>query len=135
MKNSRGVWASIAMIGAMVCVPQWAQAGSDDSAASAPDSAQSPARSPEQIHVQPGVPRSSQPALSGRALDAHVLTQLKQRFDAADTDHTGRISVDQARSAGWGYLVNHFGQIDKAGRGTVSFDEIANYMRGMGARM
>lgn len=134
MKNSRGVMALIVTIGAVVCVPQWAQAGSDDGA-SAPDSGQSPARSPEQIHVQPGVPRSTQPALSGKALDAHVLTQLKQRFDAADTDHVGRINVDQARSAGWGYLVNHFGQIDKAGRGTVSFDEIANYMRGMGARM
>lgn len=106
--------------------------------ASIPESARAsrpPGLSPEEIYIPPGVPRSTQPPLSGEALDNYIREQLKQQFNAADTNRTGRVTIKQAEKAGWGYLVNHFNEIDRNKSGSVTFEDILSYMRSQGARL
>lgn len=66
---------------------------------------------------------------SGEALRQQVDAKLRQRFEAADTTHTGQVMLEQARQAGWGYLVKHFDRIDAAGNGSVSFEQVRQYQR------
>jgi hypothetical protein len=69
------------------------------------------------------------PPTSGEALRQQVERKLQRQFEAADTQGTGSITAEQARRAGWGYLVNHFEQIDTAHSGRVSFDQVKRYLR------
>ncbi|MES2324345.1 MAG: EF-hand domain-containing protein [Pseudomonadota bacterium] len=66
---------------------------------------------------------------SGAALRAQAVQKLKARFEQADLDASGSLTVDEARSAGLGYVVNHFGDIDSAGRGKVSFDDLKKHLQ------
>ncbi|AOK31578.1 MULTISPECIES: EF-hand domain-containing protein [Burkholderia] len=100
-----------------------------------PPRAAPPNENPERIRIPRDVRPSTQPPLSGPALQRHLRDRYKQRFDNADTDATGRITRDQARRAGWGYVVNHFDEIDAAQTGYVTFDDILHFMQRGGARL
>jgi len=62
-------------------------------------------------------------------------SKLRANFDAADTAHSGRLTREQARSGGLGYIANDFDKIDVAKRGSVSFDDVKRYLRSRGAAL
>jgi hypothetical protein len=74
-------------------------------------------------------------ASSGDALKIQVEAKLRRQFDNADVAHTGAISVEQARKSGFGYVVNHFKEIDAAQHGTISFEDIKRHLRAKGAQI
>lgn len=78
-------------------------------------------------------PPSAAPT-SGAALQRQVDAKLQHQFERADTAHSGRVTLEQARQAGWGYLVQHFDRIDAAGNGSVSFEQVRRYQSAATAR-
>lgn len=68
------------------------------------------------------------PATSGTALQQQAVAKLRQRFMEADLDANGALTRDEASKAGLGWLVNHFDQIDTAGSGKVTFEDMRQYM-------
>lgn len=71
---------------------------------------------------------SGEAAASGEALRAQALQKLRQRFDQADLDANGSLTLDEARRAGLGYVAQHFADIDSAHSGKVSFEDLRQYM-------
>jgi len=71
---------------------------------------------------------------SGEALRRQVEAKLQRQFAAADPQHTGLVTREQAQQAGWGYLVQHFDRIDTAHSGSVSLEQIERYQRAAAAR-
>jgi len=68
------------------------------------------------------------PAASGAALQQQAVAKLRQRFSEADLDANGALTRDEARKAGLGWVVNHFAEIDSAGSGKVTFEDMRRYM-------
>lgn len=84
-------------------------------------------------HADPYVPPAQrQPAAgapaAGAALRGQAMQKLKQRFDQADADGNGQLTLDEARKGGLGMVVKNFDQIDRAHSGHVSFDDIRAYL-------
>jgi hypothetical protein len=69
----------------------------------------------------------------GAALHAQVEKKLREGFDAADTQHTGSITREQAKAAGLGMIAGQFDQIDTAKTGRVSFDDVKRFLKKRGA--
>lgn len=85
-------------------------------------------------HADPYVPPAQrQPAsgapASGAALRGQAMQKLKQRFDQADADGNGQLTLDEARKGGLGMVVKNFDQIDRTHSGHVSFDDIKAYLK------
>jgi hypothetical protein len=76
---------------------------------------------------------STEAPTSGEALRKQVEAKLQRRFEAADPQHTGLVTREQARQAGWGYLVQHFDRIDTARSGSVSLEQVRQYQRAAAA--
>jgi len=74
-----------------------------------------------------------QPQTSGSSLQKQALGKLRQKFNEADREQSGRISRQQAQQAGFGFVANHFDAIDRQHRGSISFDELKAYLRANGA--
>ena len=102
------------------------------SAASAADAvAQQPLRDP---WVPPAARHAaSAPTTQGAALNAQVEKKLRASFDAADADHDGTLTLDEARAARFGMVADHFDRIDAAKSGRVGFEDLKRYLRGRGA--
>ncbi len=66
---------------------------------------------------------------SGEDLRRQVLQKLKARFDAADADHDTRLTQDEAKAGGLGFVTRHFADIDAAQRGSVSFDDVRKFVQ------
>jgi hypothetical protein len=108
--------------------------------------AQVPMRDP---WVPPAARRAaSAPTTQGAALGAQVEKKLRTSFDAADADHDGTLTRDEARAARFGMVADHFDRIDTAKRGRadsasdridtakrgrVGFEDLKRYLRGRGA--
>ncbi len=58
-----------------------------------------------------------------------AIVALKKRFNAAADPVTHRMTLMQARQTGWSVIAEHFGEIDQSGSGSVSFDDVAQYLR------
>ena len=83
---------------------------------------------------EPYVPKaqripSSEPAAAGVELQAQALRKLRQRFNEADSDRNGLLSRQEAARSGLGYVERHFDQIDRNGRGEVSFDDVQAWLK------
>jgi hypothetical protein len=72
-------------------------------------------------------PPPSTPA-SGQALRNEAMDKLKKRFQEADLDANGRVTREEAKRAGLGYVENNFDEIDTGGHGQVSFDDVRTFM-------
>lgn len=68
------------------------------------------------------------PGASGAALEAEVQARLQRRFEAADTRRSGLLTRDEAQRAGLGFIARDFAQIDRSGRGAVSFSEVQQHL-------
>jgi hypothetical protein len=69
----------------------------------------------------------------GAALHAQVEKKLRDSFDAADTQHTGSITREQAQAAGLGMIAGNFDQIDAGKTGRVSFEDVKRFLKKRGA--
>jgi hypothetical protein len=56
--------------------------------------------------------------------DAAMMQKWQARFEAANTTHDGRLTLQQAQAAGLKPIVAHFSAIDTQNRGYVTFNEI-----------
>lgn len=54
--------------------------------------------------------------------------RMADRFKAADTDHDGKLSLDEAK-AGMPMLARNFDQIDTAHTGSVTMEQLSAYMQ------
>ena len=86
------------------------------------------------VHPDPYLPPGKrhlapEPGAAGEDLRKQALQKLKQRFDEADLDHNGSLTLDEARAGGLGFVVKHFARIDANGRGQVSFADLASYLQ------
>lgn len=68
------------------------------------------------------------PAASGAALQGQALQKLRQRFNQADLDANGKLTEEEAKSSGLGFIVANFAEIDSAGSGKVSFDDVKKFL-------
>jgi hypothetical protein len=59
---------------------------------------------------------------------AHRMT-MQQRFDAANTTHDGKLTLDQAKAAKMTRIVANFDAIDTGKKGYVTTDDIRVYNR------
>src|SRR5438094_10640572 len=60
--------------------------------------------------------------------------RMAERFNAADTNHDGKLSLDEAK-AGMPVLARNFDQIDTGHTGAVTLDQLNAYMKAhMGER-
>jgi len=90
--------------------------------------AQAPANHPgPYLPPQLRSPEPQTPA-SGQALKNEAMQKLQRRFEEADLDASGSVTQDEARRAGLGFVDLNFDQIDSAGRGKVSFDDVKRFM-------
>jgi hypothetical protein len=80
-------------------------------------------------HAPPAPPGTSASELKGQALRDHVIANLKVRFDAAADPSTHLLTIAQAKHAGWGYVVDHFKEIDRSNSGYISFDDLCQYLK------
>lgn len=69
------------------------------------------------------------PIASGTSRRDQEIMELRRRFNAAADPVTHRMSLARARQTGWDGVAKHFSEIDQSGQGTVSFDELALYLR------
>lgn len=117
----------------MVAIAAWPALA--DPAADAAPSGRSGMSEMGDPYVPPAARHPSTTApTSGEALRRQVEAKLQRRFEAADTQHTGRVTRDQAQQAGWGYLVQHFDRIDTARSGSVSLEQVRQYQRAAASR-
>jgi hypothetical protein len=75
------------------------------------------------------------PPSRGESFDETVRQKLRASFEAADVDHTGALTREQARRGGFGFVANHFDRIDVERKGSVTFDDLLRYLRANGARL
>ena len=78
---------------------------------------------------------STAPPTEGAALRAQVERKLRQAFDAADVNHSGSLTRQQANAAGLGFVARHFDEIDRQKSGAVRFEDVKRYMVERGAKL
>lgn len=71
---------------------------------------------------------SPTPAASGEALQRQAMQKLRKRFDEADRDGSGKLTEEEARRAGLGFIAANFDAIDSARHGAVSFDDVSRFL-------
>ncbi|MCX8282404.1 hypothetical protein OSJ77_19605 [Phyllobacterium sp. 0TCS1.6C] len=54
--------------------------------------------------------------------------ELKARFDTAADPSTGQLTKQRANDFSWGFIADHFEEIDRRGNGFVSFGEVKDFM-------
>lgn len=72
---------------------------------------------------------SGTPPNSGEALRNEAQQKLRRRFEEAELDGDGKLSEDEARRAGLGFIVANFAEIDSAKIGKVSFADVQKFMQ------
>ncbi|KGM30568.1 hypothetical protein P409_32270 [Inquilinus limosus MP06] len=56
-----------------------------------------------------------------------VQDELAAQFQRASGSRAS-LTAQQAKKAGWGFVADHFGQIDTSGKGYVTLAEITSFM-------
>jgi|GEM_PF-1203750 len=78
---------------------------------------------------QPAAPRSAPPASSPASSPSTYRHQtLRERFEAANTTHDGRLTPEQAQ-AGMPFVARHFAEIDRDKKGYVTLDDVREWLR------
>jgi hypothetical protein len=94
----------------------------------------------ERPMCDPCVPRSrpkvAAPAAApaeGAALRALVESKLRTTFEGAAVE--GWLTREQAAAAGLGFIVQHYGTIDRQGRGAIRFEDYKRFLKARGAAL
>ena len=85
---------------------------------------------PPALRNQPVPKRAS---AAGPALRSEVEQRLRAPFDAAARE--GVLTREQAAAAGLGFIVRNFGAIDRAGRGSIRFEDYKAFLKERGAAL
>jgi len=75
------------------------------------------------------------PPSRGESFDKQVRQKLRASFEAADVDHAGALTREQARRGGFGFVANNFDRIDVDRKGSVTFEDLLRYLRANGAAL
>ena len=70
-------------------------------------------------------------AQTGLGYMAKKLDIAVKNFDAADRNHDGLLSKEEAQKGNVPFIAKHFDQIDREHRGQVSKDDVANYLKSL----
>jgi hypothetical protein len=76
----------------------------------------------------PDPPGTVRPPMNEKTVQEAVDQQLKARFDTAADPTTHLLTSKGAQDSGWGFIADHYSQIDRDGDGYVSFMDIQNFM-------
>lgn len=69
------------------------------------------------------------PKPTEKSVVQQVETQTRERFAAAaGGDANGQLSQAQAKAAGWGFVSDHFIEIDSSGSGYVRLDDVLRFI-------
>lgn len=61
------------------------------------------------------------------AMAPHAHMPMKERFDAANSTHDGRLTLAQAQAANWRIVVNNFAAIDVDHKGYVTMQDLKQF--------
>ncbi|NTS30980.1 hypothetical protein HQ945_06915 [Phyllobacterium sp. BT25] len=95
----------------------------------------SPAQAYDDLRKPPADPSGTvREPLTETGIQRELDQRLLQRFKVA-AGSSPRLTKQQAKDANWGFIADHFAEIDTAGAGYVSFDQIQAFMdaRSIGA--
>jgi len=70
-------------------------------------------------------------AQTGVGYLAKKLDVAVKNFDAADRNHDGLLSKEEAQKGNVPFIAKHFDEIDREHRGQVSKDDVANYLKSL----
>jgi hypothetical protein len=111
---------------ALLAGPSFAQAPAAPPPADQAPAAPAPLVAP---NPAPAVPAPAVPAKPPRPVKPRLT--FAQRFDAANTTHDGRLTLDQARAAHMYALSRRFDAIDADHKGYVTSQDIVAYRKAM----
>lgn len=74
-------------------------------------------------------PGTVRPKLTPDSLQADVDRQLKTRFESAAGSSKGLLTKVGATNAGWGFIADHFAEIDRDSDGYISFADVSRFMK------
>ena len=77
-----------------------------------------PQRTPDAVRPAPAAERPRRQRLT-----------MQERFDAANTSHDGKLTLDQAKAANYTRVVSNFDAIDAKKNGYVTMEDIRAYNR------
>jgi carboxypeptidase C (cathepsin A) len=86
-------------------------------------------------YVPPEVAKAAAARVPFEDLRVTVTRKLKGSFDAADKSGTGTLTRAQAEAAGLGFVAANFDAIDRARRGSVTFEDLKQFLREQGAKL
>lgn len=70
-------------------------------------------------------------AQTGLGYLAKKLDIAVKNFDAADRNHDGLLSQEEAQKGNVPFIARHFEQIDREHRGQVSKEDVGNYLKSL----
>jgi len=70
----------------------------------------------------------SAPPSTGKALQLEAERKLQRQFAAADVTSRGAITADEAKNGRFGFVAQHFDEIDTGRQGRVTFDQIKAFL-------
>jgi len=70
-------------------------------------------------------------AQTGLGYMAKKLDIAMKNFDAADRNHDGLLSQEEAQKGNVPFIAKHFDQIDREHRGQVSKEDVTNYLKSL----
>ncbi|NEX64287.1 EF-hand domain-containing protein [Noviherbaspirillum galbum] len=76
-----------------------------------------------------GVPQATRPAQGSPARASKRLAKFEEQFSAADTDHDGALTREEAEAAGLKRIVDNFDRLDANKDGKVTREEIRALIR------
>ncbi|MGS0896788.1 hypothetical protein ACVBGC_30275 [Burkholderia stagnalis] len=69
------------------------------------------------------------PQPTGNQLRSQVQADLKRRFDTLANPSTHMLTAAQARAGGWGYVADHFSEIDQSKTGAIGYPDLVRFFR------
>ncbi len=109
---------------ALVSLPLFAAAAQAQTAGPG-STAPAPMAAPAGV-TAPATPPAASTTGPARSQHHAARESMQQRFDAANTTHDGKLTLEQAK-AGMPRVARHFSAIDKDNKGYVTIDEIHEY--------
>lgn len=68
------------------------------------------------------------PKATEQLVSQEVGQQITKRFVAAAGSADSPLSQQQAKNAGWGFVAEHFSEMDRSGSGTVYLSDVLGFM-------
>ncbi|UGY08970.1 hypothetical protein [Phyllobacterium pellucidum] len=88
----------------------------------------SPASAGEKLGFPPPDPPGTvRTPMTPQNIQKELDQRLKRQFEAA-AGPSGRLTAQQAKDAGWGFIADHFDEISRGNGDTVGLNEIQSFM-------